>query len=70
MPAAVVVVERGRLVEEIGDGQVGTTVAVEVAAGDPHPGQGSSFRAGRQARLRRLLGEPEPAEVAEEEIRR
>ena len=69
-PTTVVVVERGRLVEEVGDGQVETTVAVEVAAGNPHPGQGSPLRAGRQARLRRLLGEPEAAEVAEEEIRR
>ena len=69
-PAAVVVVERGRLIEEVGDGQVETTVAVEIAAGNTHPGQVSALRVGRQPRLRRLIGEPKAAQVAEEVIRR
>ena len=38
-PAAVVVIERRRLVEEIGHRQVDPSVAVEVAAGHAHPRQ-------------------------------
>ena len=63
-------IERGRLVDEVGDGQVEPAVAVEVAAGHAHPRQVAAARARRQARNEPFLGETEASLITEEIIGR
>ena len=65
---AVIVIERGRFAQVVGDGQVEPAVAVEVSTGHAHARQIATVGAGRQARLLSLLGEPEAALVAEEKV--
>ena len=70
MPCAEVLVEGRRLVVEVGDGQVGPAVAVEVAAGDPHARLVAAGGVGGDPGGVADLLEPEPAQVAEEEVGR
>ena len=68
--SAQVAIERRRFAEEVGDGQVGPAVAVEVAAGDAHAGLVAPVGvAGHAGQVADLL-ESEPAQVAEQEIGR
>ena len=67
---AEVLVERGRLAEEVGDGQVEPTVAVEVAAGDPHPCAITAAAGRRQAGLVAGFLEAQAAPIAEQEVGR
>ena len=62
--------EGRRLAVEVGHDQVEPAVAVEVAAGHPHPRLVAAFGVGRHARDQPDLLEPEAAEVAEQEVRR
>ena len=68
--AAEVAVEGRRLVVEVGDGQVGQAVAVEVAAGHAHARLVAALRVAGHARARADLLELQAAAVAEQEVGR
>ena len=70
LPGPEVVEERGRLAVEVGHGQVGPAVAVEVAAGDPHARLVAPLAAGAGPRDLADLLEPEAPPVAEQEVGR
>src|SRR5690606_24599953 len=59
--AAEIVVEGRALAVEVGDGQVGPGVAVEVAAGDAHSGLEAALRVAGEAGLVALFLEAEIA---------
>ena len=67
---AVVMIQRCRLVEEVGHGQVEPAVAVEVSAGNAHSRQTTAASARRQARAQSLLGESAATVVVKEVVGR
>ncbi len=69
-PASQVVVEGHRLVVEVGDPQIGSAIAVEVAARNPHPRLEAAFAvAGETGTLAKLL-ELQVPEVTKPEVGR
>src|SRR5262249_53065697 len=61
-------IERGRLAEEVGDGQVEPAVAVQVTTSDTHAGQVAPLGVGGHTRLGSRLLETKATLVAEQEI--
>ena len=70
LAAAEVVEERGRLIEEVGHGQVEPAVTVEVAGRDAHAGLIAAVGVAGDSRHQALLLETESAQVVEQVIGR